>query len=199
MWGIFIAFWNDGVWSKVIAAAIIAAAGVIWGAFSNESLWAKIAATVFIAAAGLLWSAIQFQRWSRPVTITHPENNKAISTEWVRVEGTHRRIANSKHHYWLMTTHGADWWPAEDIKLTVNGKWNSRINVGKNPGPRVSSAAVVRVTPAIHALLTHVRILRRKAKDYAGITMPQGSRGDWVVIAQVDVQISGEIRVGETS
>ena len=140
------------------------------------------------------------RRCSGAIIITRPENNKALSTEWIRIEGTHSGVASGRHHYWLMITNGLEWWPSEDIKLNVNGKWDSRINVGKTPGPRVSTAAVVRVTPAIHGLLTEIRRLRHKANDYAGIKIPQGDRGGWDIVAQVDVQIpSGEVRVGETS
>jgi hypothetical protein len=137
---------------------------------------------------------------SGTVIITRPENNKAILTEWVQIEGTHSGVAGGKHHYWLMTTNGVEWWPSEDIKLNVNGKWESRINVGKAAGPRVSTAAVVRVTPAIHALLTEVRRLRHKANDYAGIKIPQSNRWGWDIVHQVDVQIPpGEVRASQTS
>jgi hypothetical protein len=101
------------------------------------------------------------------VNITSPEDKKAVSTEWVKIEGTHSGgvAKSSKYNYWLMTTTGHEWWPSENLTLNVNGKWASRINVGKNPGPRISSAAVVRVTPAIHDLLGHIRKLRRKANE----------------------------------
>jgi hypothetical protein len=137
---------------------------------------------------------------SGAVIITRPENNKALSTEWINIGGTHSGVAGGKFHYWLMTTNGVEWWPAEDIKLNVNGKWESKINVGKTPGPRVSTAAVVRVTPAIHALLAEVRRLRHKANDYAGIKIPQNNRWGWIIIDRVDVQIPpGEVREKEIS
>jgi hypothetical protein len=137
---------------------------------------------------------------SRAVVITRPENNKALSTEWIKVEGTHVGVASGKHRYWLMTTNGVEWWPSEDIKLNVNGKWDSRINVGKTAGPRVSTAVVVRVTPVVHALLAEVRRLRHKANDYAGIAIPQSNRWGWDIMDRVDVQVPpGEVRVNETS
>jgi hypothetical protein len=140
------------------------------------------------------------RKWSGAVKITHPENNKALLTEWIRIEGTHSGVASGKYHYWIMTTNGVEWWPAEDIKLNVNGKWESRINVGKTPGPRVSTAAVVRVTAPIHALLTEVRRLRHKANDYAGVKIPQNSRWGWDIVDRVDVQIPpGPVRENETS
>ena len=136
---------------------------------------------------------------SRVVTITRPENNKALSTEWIIVEGTHFGVASGNHRFWLMTTNGVEWWPSEDIKLNVNGKWESRINVGKTEGPRVSTAAVVRVTPVVHALLAEARRLRHKANDYAGITIPQSKRWGWDIIDRVDVQVpTGAESVNET-
>ncbi len=138
------------------------------------------------------------RQWSGSVSITRPENQKALSSEWVKIEGTHSGVANGKYHYWLMTTNGTEWWPAEDLKLNVNGKWEGRVNIGKSPGPRWSIAVVLRVTPAIHALLTELR--RHKASDYAGIKVPQNNRWGWDVVTHVDIQIPpGDIRVGETS
>jgi hypothetical protein len=138
--------------------------------------------------------------WSGSVVITRPENRKATSSEWVTVEGTHKRVAGGKYYYWLMTTNGTDWWPAEELKLNINGKWDGRVNVGKTPGPRSSIVVVVRVTPALHAVLTEVKRLRHKACDYAGIKIPQRHRWGWDVVTLVDIQIPpGEIKVGETS
>ena len=140
------------------------------------------------------------RKLSGTVRITRPENNKALSTEWIRIEGVHSGVVGGKYHYWLMTTNGVEWWPAEDIKLNVNGKWDSRINIGRTPGPRVSTAVIVRVTPAINALLTELRRLRHKADDYAGIKIPQSNRWGWDILDRLDVQIPlGEIRVSETS
>jgi hypothetical protein len=76
-------------------------------------------------------------RFSGRVTIVRPEPKKAISTEWVRVEGTHHRVATGKYKYWMMTTTGNEWWPTEDITLQVNGTWASRINVGKDKNGKV--------------------------------------------------------------
>jgi hypothetical protein len=138
--------------------------------------------------------------WSGTVTITRPENMKAIATEWVTIEGTHCRVATGKYHYWLMTTNGTEWWPAEDIKLNINGKWESRVNIGQKPGPRCSIAAVVRVTPAIHAILAELRRLRNKANDYASVKIPQNNRWGWDVVTHVNIQIpTGAVKVGETS
>src|SRR5215831_13383339 len=103
------------------------------------------------------WGWLRRFSSGRRLTITRPESQKATSTEWVKIEGTHSGAASGKYYFWLMTTNGTEWWLAEDIKLNINGKWESRVNVGKGPGPRWSIAAVVRVTPAIHALLTELR------------------------------------------
>lgn len=208
MWEWLKILWNDNVWGKVIAglitAGILAAIAAGWAAISSQWRGSDQVVTLVIAGLSLApISAVIWYQWRRSeqVTITNPENKKAVSTEWVKIEGTHSGGAakSSRYNYWLMTTTGHEWWPSENLTLNVNGKWASRINVGKNPGPRISSAAVVRVTPAIHDLLGHIRKLRKRANDYSGITMPQSRRREWVVVAQLDVQIPGEIRVGETS
>jgi len=140
------------------------------------------------------------RKLSGAVIISRPEDNQALSTEWVKIEGRHSGVVGGKYHYWLMTTNGVEWWPAEEIRLNVNGKWESRINIGTHSGPRVSTAVVVRVTPAIHALLTEVRRLRHKAKDYAGIKIPQSNQRGWKIFNRVDIQIPpGEVRIGDTS
>jgi hypothetical protein len=145
------------------------------------------------------WSWLR-RLWSGSVAITRPEDKKASSSEWVKVEGTHSRVAGRKYHYWLMTTNGTEWWPGDDLKFNVHGKWESRVNVGKIPGPRSSIAVVVRVTPALHAVLSELQRLRRKANDYAAIKIPQNNRWGWDVVTHVEIQIpSGEIKVGETS
>jgi hypothetical protein len=145
------------------------------------------------------WSWFRRVR-SGSVLITRPENRSASSTEWVTVEGTHSRVAGGKYHYWLMTTNGTEWWPFGDLKLNINGRWQSRVNVGKKPGPRSSIAVVVRVTPALHALLTETGRLKFEAKDWAGITIPQSNRWGWDVATHVEIQIPpGEIQIGATS
>ncbi len=136
---------------------------------------------------------------SGTVTITRPPNQEAHSSEWVKIEGAHSRVSNGKYQFWLMTTDGVEWWLAEDIKLNLNGKWESRVNVGKKSGPRRSVAVVVRVTPVIHVLLTEIRRLRSQTHDYTGIKISQRDRKGWDVVAVVEIQIPGEIKVGETS
>jgi hypothetical protein len=36
---------------------------------------------------------------SGSVVITYPETKSAHSSEWVRIEGTHSRVAGGKYHY----------------------------------------------------------------------------------------------------
>jgi hypothetical protein len=138
--------------------------------------------------------------FSGKLTITHPENQYASFTEWVVVKGTHSGVATGKYHFWLMTTNGSEWWLAEEIRLNVNGKWESRVNVGRRAGPRLSTAAVVRVTPVIHALLTQLKRLRQEANDYAAVKIPLSNRWGWDVVTHVSIQIPpGAIQPDQTS
>lgn len=163
--------------------------------------------TLATATTGLegLGYTIKGWNWLKQIffgklTITHPENPHASLTEWVIIKGTHSGVATGKYHFWLMTTNGGEWWLADEIKLNVNGKWESKVNVGKRAGPRESLAAVVRVTPVIHALLTELKRLRQKADDYAAVKIPLRNRWGWEVVTHVSIQIPpGAIQLDQTS